>query len=553
MTTIKERRFNVSLWTAIDNFSKDNFNPKEDLKRDKFICELKTCSINFAISSIPSATATPLFGQIINTDEEDKPAEKTIGQLLALAEKRKPVIISLKVTQSFSSENNQPDTEHWDFKADKKPDSYGQYVDSNDYIDIFIGFLCPFTVEMSATGVNVRLIIQHWLGALANVSLLTPACNTSTPMSLAVQYYCQGSKVDPNAWLSVHTPVTIKEDGFWKGGIYPFFNTILDKFKERESFSQRIENLTRYALAHINGDKLIFKDDLAKLSMLIEAALRTENYKNYINVSTWDSLVGYFCPSFLMDLCPGVKTANLIPSSGTVNINSLIELKDEDIFQITASFLSSIQLSQLICVASGAPNTMGGMQGANECKAIAYYPSGNYKKEGFTQTISCPEWLVRKFPNEVLNYTDAPLVYALKREDGKVSKTAEQVEESQKKAAEIQKINKEMIYEYTRAVYLIQAYNRTSAHIVLPFRLDVSIGASICCTVHNDKKTKIKMYGIITGINLTLRSGSSPPITQLTVSAIRPGKIVNDPIENPSDSVGFYTEKWEGKDIKLYD
>ena len=227
----------------------------------------------------------------------------------------------------------------------------------------------------------------------------------------------------------------------------------------------------------------------------------------------------------------------------------MIEIKDDDIFQLTASVLSPVQLSQLICVGSASTNTMEGMRGGSESKAIAYYPPGDKKGEGFTQTLAYPAWIARNDPLKIQNLPDINLLYA---KQGKIGKVQEKVNKVQTEEEALRATSDKIAGEFTRATYLIQAYNRTSAHITLPFRMDIPLGASVYCELHEDKKTRMKLYGITTGITASLRIGSAP-VTQLTLSGIRPGKLVDDEIENPPDIVGFYSERWKGKGVNLYD
>lgn len=547
MTTIKERRFNVSLWTATDNFESDEFKPEEDLKRDKLICELRSCTMNFMMGSIPTASATPVLGTIINANKEES-AQTTINELLKHAENRSPVIIALKVTQSFSSENNQPDITHWKFSKDKKQDRFGQY--DNDYIDIFIGYLCPFTTEITATGAGIRLVIQHWLGALANSPLMTPAFTTATPMSLAIQYYTNGSDANAAVWLQNKDIKFSKNPNLWNA-IKTLFLEVVGKYDSRgqeELFSKKIKNKIRYAIEHIDGSILNFKKSLVSLYSQIEKFLIDTDCRGYINTSAWNALISTYAPSFLFDIIPGIKKTRLIPISCTVNQKSLVILSEKDIFRITSTTLSPAQLSQIIEVASIADNTTGGMQGANECKTIAYYPPGSKKKEGFIQAIYYPAWLAKRAPTTVTSITQLNLLYAKDLTGAK-----RDVGAAQEEAAKAGEISSKFAYEFAKTNYLVQAYNRTSAHLVLPLRLDISLGTSVCCVIKSDQGASLNIYGIVTGIQFSISSAEATPVTQLTLSGIRTENLFRDDIENPQDPVGLYESRWGGKGIRLYD
>ena len=188
------------------------------------------------------------------------------------------------------------------------------------------------------------------------------------------------------------------------------------------------------------------------------------------------------------------------------------------------------------------------MQGANECKAVAYYPPGSQKKEGFIQSVYYPAWLAKRAPAIVQSLTPITLLYSKD-----LTGYMREVDDAQIEATKAGKVASEFAYEFARTNYLVQAYNRTSAHLVLPLRLDISLGTSVCCVIKSDQGASLKIYGIVTGIMISLTAPEATPVTQLTLSGIRTENLAKSDIENPQDPVGLYESRWGGKGVGLYD
>ena len=566
MTIIKERRFKLSLYTSNEDFTKEN----------DFICELQSCQLTFQLSSIPKAVIRPIFGTVIN---KEKATVTSFDNLFSLAKERTPVKIILHVTQNFSSEvDGTDDASEWDVKLSSTPDEFGQYT--TDPITIFEGYLTPPTTEIFSTKVNLTLVVQHWLSSLANISMLTTACHTSTPAELALQCYniqAMSAPSDKAQWLKLsHDTINLNAnpDGLWKDGIKPLFEAVLNApgFATYNKFTNDQKKRIQIALGKIDGTPLHLRTnvssdnkdaneaDIKLLGVLISTYLNAEGAQPYFKQSAWDRLM-YFSTCFLFSLVPRVSDAKLIPLPCLIDPDEVTYLNEDDIFQINSSPLASVPLSRLICVSATATNKTGGGIGAASHVVNASYPTKEegYFQEGYIKAISYPEWLIRGFPQMLPEKELNPMVYSFDEE------LQSAVEKAEKKKELFAKAHKNIMNTigrgFVKASYIIQALNTTWATIVTPARMDICPGSMIDCFIpdnyKNDSNIALDLYGIVTGVVVSIISGTTASTTQITMSQIRPGTAVYDPIINPYRenpcTTGFYSAPWLAKGVKLYD
>lgn len=564
MTVIKERRFKLELYTTNKDFTENK----------EFICELQSCQLTFQLSCIPKAVIKPLFGTVVN--KEDSKTATSFENFIGLAQGHTPVKIVLFITQNFSSEGDNALSE-WEVELSKTADKFGQYT--SEPITIFEGYLTPPTAEVFSTKVSMTLVVQHWLSSLANISMLTTACHTSTPAELSLQCYNIKALVnssEKSKWLTINKKeIELYKDpgGLWKNGIKKLFEAVLDAeaYKTYNAFIDEQKERIRIALNKIEGSALTLRTSFDKeknnttekgvelLCNLISIYLNSESLHPYFKQSAWDRLM-YFSNCFLFSLVPRVSDAKLIPLPCLIDPLKTTALDNENIFQISSSPLSSVQLSRLVCVSSTATNTTSGNRGSAAHVINTSYPNPTegYYRDGYIKSIAYPEWLIRGFPYRVVEVERNPMVFS--------TDFKERIDDEKKQQEEFKKAQASVMNTigrgFAKASYITQALNTTWATIVTPVRMDICPGSAISCyiasdTLKNESETTLDLYGIVTGVVVNLASGTSPSTTQITMSQIRAGDAVFDTILNPyledPCTTGFYTTPWYGNGVKLYD
>lgn len=568
MTTIRERRFKIMLYSS---------NEKFDDKEDKYLCELQSCQLTFQLTAIPKAVIRPNFGTVINKEK----ASVSFDRILELASDHSPVKVKLVVTHSFSSESDEADSEEWPFEITGKKDRFGQY--NTKPITIFEGYLAPPSAEVVATRATMSLTIMHWLSSLAGMSMLTTACHTSTPMALSLQLYggLWALPQDKGIWCRISPSIQLYNtpDGLWQNGIKQIFTAVLNAPNRKTAegvpfkngvyneFSKTMRDRIALAINRIKGTALCLRrfkgtDVNNDLSLLIGPFLNSEVYSTYVKQSGWDRLL-YFGSCFLFSVSPRVKDAKLIPLPGIIDPNNAIELHNEDIIQISSAPLSTVQLRQLICVPSATENVSASDRGKQQYIPIAKYPTDTEAlfRDGFIKAISYPSWITRNLPRFVPKAEAVPTAFV------NVDDYKKALKNSAKRSEVVDKARKKIVESlgraYTGASFIAQALNTTWANIVTQARMDICPGAHVKAFIQpTDQNINLELYGIVTGVTVNLVAGTSPSTTQLVLSMLRDKESIYDAVLNPyidekdpdsPNKLGFYTDLWSGKGVNLYD
>ena len=556
--TIRERRFTLELWQMSTDF--------ENKGDSQPLCQLAYFNASFYLNSIPQAVVAPLFGELINLQSHPYTGNVSHGvlleDLLKIASKRVPVAVILKVNHSFSSDlnNDTIDKQYWkpEIRLDNV-DDYGTY-DTNEII-IFKGYILPPSLEIIKNQSQIRLTLTHWLSNIADLSLLTTYCNTNTPKDLALQMYdtpTEDGKTS-NTWVVLKKRTNgafTKPKSLWNNGIKNIFTSVLNYYKDKiyNNYIEKRRKDIQTTIDNIEADETLtltskFSDNTNTLDNLIGGALASENYQNFINTTAWDKLIKQYSPAFLFSVVPRVSKALLIPTPATeyTDEDKITTIKTNEIFSVNSYPLSGVLLNRVVCAPSVPTDTSTSYAGPATYIKLSTYPEVvSENRSGFIQTITYPNWLMRTVTTAIKQPTKKPKIQ-------QNFTTALKVFEEDKKVLETTRKTKHNIADqFTKFVYVTQAYNSTWTEITTPCRMDICPGAMVKCIVETRYMTYV-FYGTVTGVIVNILPETNVSNTKISLTNIRTETLVNDTIENPKDPVGFYNNQWTGKDIALYD
>ena len=602
---IRERRFILELWQMTSDF--------KELAGPMPLCQLAYFNASFYLNSIPQAVVAPLLGTPINENDNVNGVANTItfDMALFIAKNRLPVAVVLKVSHSFSSDldNKVEDVQYWPKSVETSVldyDGYGLYKAKQTII--FKGYILPPTINIVSNNAQIRLTLIHWLADIADISLLTTFCTTSVPTEFALQTYSTPTaEPTDNTWAIIQGDEnSFKEPGsLWSEGIYNIFYGALSyyvgsKFFNNYTTERRVAILR--ALDSIVADSTLnfienFTDNTNTFNCLVGMALKSENHQNFVNVTAWDKLIKQYAPAFLFSVVPTVNKAILIPtpsieyldnsdikekekenklknektvingrevltrdvipefwefseeSADTQNTEDekIIIIKNNDILSVSSLPLSNLILNRLVCVPSEPTDVSRTPAGPPTYISLSTYPPEEFcsNRSGFVSTITYPSWIGLPVENKI----DQPSKQH--RPEDNPDDLIKDANTRLKELEGIKKIKQNIAEQFTRFAYLTQVYNSTWANITLPCRMDICPGAMVKCIIDNN--IKYSFYGTVTGVMINILPGENTSNTQLSLTNIRVEELAKDDIENPQDSVGFYTKQWTGKGVTLYD
>ena len=521
--------------TEVEDEQTENDKDKDEKRKGKVLkplCELVSFSATFSLNEIPSATVVPAFG----TDMMYDAGILTYSRLQQLVIDSTPVGVYLTVIHSTKSFSNKKDKQYW-------PD---------ETCCIFKGYVQPPVFEITAYNSGRSITLWHWLSSLANISLLTTACDIGNPIETAMQsYYFEPSRVGQVWQPTLTTKVDVST--IWDDAIKILYLDLLDwgnaaNLKDKYNPFVGVQRKRLRTVINKIDQDLEVNEKLSNgapyLNQLICTDIKKDCSSDFVQTDGWSKLISDYFPSYLLAISPQVDKATIIPVPCTINKDEVTEITLSEEFTIQAMPFVAKKISRMTCVAIESQNNNGKPVGTAHYVGLGTYPPKGLLKEGINVTIGFPDWItapgVSSIPTspDVLDFFDAPEEALAAAKDKEIV------------AKKLNEVQTTVGQQYAQMAYLTQAFNSTFVRVSMPVNMTICPGAMV--KLNLDEKGELAFYGTVASVNVNFTAGNTALTTVLTLSNIRDSVSIDDLIDNPQKNVGFYKKQWSGKGVMLY-